>query len=1051
MAGQKEGELRVEYAKSGRSMCKGCRSTISAGTVRIGYLKASAFFDGLQPEWHHKRCLLQKTKKYKLQTAHLEHAHGINDLRWEDQESLKETARGMSAPNTSNEAGSSSSKGQVKPAEPPQKKSTAGQISRRSLHGKYSGKGAGPCAGCAKNIRANTLILGIPSENPESHESMDKTQNLDWYHLDCFTNRPDTSEYRFEDLQWTSEWKRGHEKKVKSLLVHENDDRAGEEPQKATLQEDSEDAKSKGKRKRSHPENEGEESDGKRAKSDDASNQLRDQSNLLWTVQDSIKRALGSGRHKQRLLSFLHHNTVMISDRPTESDIIKIVADVLVFGVAEICSECGESRLAPRTFEYRCPVWKEWGQCTSTSDKPKFSKFKIPSDMEDETWLQVHPFVRCNRVFPVKPDSQPDTAAATIEDSTRTTLSSKPMKSKTPFKNYTIAVAGKLDQTQAQLQQLIESAGGTYSKAINPTVQILISNQQEIAKKSTKIRQAKDCRVDIVDQTYIYDCCAQESRLDYRKAPYILSQQSEEPSAAGSKKAKVAERQIKAVVLVKDGAVVDPNSDLAETHHVLRRHGLLYSVVLSRTDVERNLNMYYKLQVLESDRSKNDYYLFRSWGRVGTNRGGTKLEEFDSAEDAQKLFCQLYEEKSGNIFGEIPVKQPGKLFPLEVDFTGGGSQPGNSDDTEDVDRVKPGSKSKLPKQVQDIIQLIFDVQTMKSTLASMEIDLKKMPLGKVSANMIKEAYKVLATAMDLVVGSNSKGKAKNSRSKTKVLGLSNQFFTLVPHDFGSNPAPLLDNADIIKSKLELLDVLKDIEVATNLLKREDKDADSDPIDGNYGNLHLDMQVLDRGSADFELVEKCALSTHAPTHTGYSLKIDEVFKIQREAEAGENDVFEKTGNKKLLWHGSRLTNYAGILSQGLRIAPPEAPVTGYMFGKGIYFADLISKSANYCAATRQQPTALLVLSEVALGEEYSLLGSEYVERLPEGKQSTKGCGSTVPSEFIPHPSMPDVTLPIGPPVPAKPSGRSELLYNEYIVYDVQQVRLRYLVKVSFDYK
>jgi len=32
---------------------------------------------------------------------------------------------------------------------------------------------------------------------------------------------------------------------------------------------------------------------------------------------------------------------------------------------------------------------------------------------------------------------------------------------------------------------------------------------------------------------------------------------------------------------------------------------------------------------------------------------------------------------------------------------------------------------------------------------------------------------------------------------------------------------------------------------------------------------------------------------------------------------------------LLWHGSRLTNWVGILSQGLRIAPPEAPVTGYM--------------------------------------------------------------------------------------------------------------------------
>ena len=32
---------------------------------------------------------------------------------------------------------------------------------------------------------------------------------------------------------------------------------------------------------------------------------------------------------------------------------------------------------------------------------------------------------------------------------------------------------------------------------------------------------------------------------------------------------------------------------------------------------------------------------------------------------------------------------------------------------------------------------------------------------------------------------------------------------------------------------------------------------------------------------------------------------------------------------LFFAGSRLTNFVGIISQGLRIAPPEAPATGYM--------------------------------------------------------------------------------------------------------------------------
>ena len=83
--------------------------------------------------------------------------------------------------------------------------------------------------------------------------------------------------------------------------------------------------------------------------------------------------------------------------------------------------------------------------------------------------------------------------------------------------------------------------------------------------------------------------------------------------------------------------------------------------------------------------------------------------------------------------------------------------------------------------------------------------------------------------------------------------------------------------------------------------------------------------------------------------------------------GESSRFKpfKQLDRQLLWHGSRTSNYAGILSTGLRIAPPEAPVTGYMFGKGLYFADMVSKSANYTHASKQNPTGLMLLCDVAL--------------------------------------------------------------------------------------
>lgn len=38
----------------------------------------------------------------------------------------------------------------------------------------------------------------------------------------------------------------------------------------------------------------------------------------------------------------------------------------------------------------------------------------------------------------------------------------------------------------------------------------------------------------------------------------------------------------------------------------------------------------------------------------------------------------------------------------------------------------------------------------------------------------------------------------------------------------------------------------------------------------------------------------------------------------------------------------------------------------MFGKGVYFADMVSKSANYCRTSKGEPKGLMLLCEVALG-------------------------------------------------------------------------------------
>ncbi|CAI5716382.1 unnamed protein product [Peronospora destructor] len=123
-----------------------------------------------------------------------------------------------------------------------------------------------------------------------------------------------------------------------------------------------------------------------------------------------------------------------------------------------------------------------------------------------------------------------------------------------------------------------------------------------------------------------------------------------------------------------------------------------------------------------------------------------------------------------------------------------------------------------------------------------------------------------------------------------------------------------------------------------------------------------MEPLSESTDEFKIIEKYVKTTHAPTHVQYQLRLKSIVKIARPDEEKFKDVFQSVDNHKLLWHGSRLSNVIGILSKGLRVAPPEAPNNGYMFGKGIYFADSVSKSANYCWTTPQNPTGILVLAE-----------------------------------------------------------------------------------------
>ena len=191
----------------------------------------------------------------------------------------------------------------------------------------------------------------------------------------------------------------------------------------------------------------------------------------------------------------------------------------------------------------------------------------------------------------------------------------------------------------------------------------------------------------------------------------------------------------------------------------------------------------------------------------------------------------------------------------------------------------------------------------------------------------------------------------------------------------------------------MLQSLEDIQVFTKLLD-QGSISDVNQLDSNYLKLATDITPMDKSSDRFKLLCEYVKNTHAATHTAYKLEVEDIFELSKDSE--NRRYKEEIDNKQLLWHGSRLTNFVGILSQGLRIAPPEAPVTGYMFGKGVYFADMVTKSANYCFTNTTNNTGLMLLCEVALGGMNEKLHADYYANLlPPGKHSTKGMGKTAP--------------------------------------------------------
>lgn len=981
---------KAEYAKSSRSSCKTCKSNIDKETFRLGRMVPSTHFDGFMPMWNHAACILKKANQIKL----LDDVEGLDSLRWEDQQQIRKYVEGGSI------------------------SATPIAASECAIEVAQSSRAA--CKRCTKKIMKGEVRIATKPDGPGS-------KSLAWHHAVCFIEMSPSNQVEklsgwdglsSQDKEVVCALTKKKSSTAKNVSVAETDKK--ELPQQSTSKGNKRKKDSVDEQKKKVPKTEGNIGASKVSTSQNECESknhnmhataldklLEEQTKALWAIKDNLKKHVTTADMREMLEANGQDST------GSESELRDHCADGMLFGALGSCPICSGS-LRYSGGKYCCHGYvSAWSKCSYSTTEPvrDKGKWKIPDETSNQylkKWFKSQKGKKPDRILP--PQSSLSEA-----------LTGLPKSSKSErLEDLKVAIAGLSKESLEEWRSKIEGVGGmVHSKTKKDTSCLVVSG--EVDDYDPEIRKARRMKVPIVRENYLVDCFEKKKMLPCDR--YIIESESLKSSTM--------------TVKVKGRSAVHEASGLQDTGHILEDGKSIYNTTLNMSDLSTGINSYYILQIIQDDKG-SDCYVFRKWGRVGNNKiGGTKLEEMTKS-DAIQEFKRLFLDKTGNPWEawekkENFEKQPGRFFPLEIDY--GVNKQISKKKNDD------NSKSKLARQVIELMNMLFDVEAYRTAMMEFEINMSEMPLGKLSKRNIHKGFEALTEIQNLLSSDQDEPSVKESM----LVDASNRFFTMIP---SIHPHVIRSNDDF-KTKVKMLEALQDIEIASRLVGFDAENDES--IDDKYKKLQCLINPLPHDSEDYRLVEKYLQTTHAPTHKDWTLELEEVFTLDRE---GEYDKFlpyrEKLQNRMLLWHGSRLTNFVGILSQGLRIAPPEAPATGYMFGKGVYFADLVSKSAQYCYTDKKNPVGLLLLSEVALGEVFELKKASYMEKPPEGKHSTKGLGMKKPRESEYVKWRDQVVVPCGQPI-ASNVRASELMYNEYIVYNTAQVKMQFLVKVRFQHK
>jgi ankyrin repeat protein/predicted DNA-binding WGR domain protein len=402
---------------------------------------------------------------------------------------------------------------------------------------------------------------------------------------------------------------------------------------------------------------------------------------------------------------------------------------------------------------------------------------------------------------------------------------------------------------------------------------------------------------------------------------------------------------------------IDSKANMPDSTVVHSREGDgFYNALLQKTSIDYGAsgwNNFYKLQILFNPLQPELYVLYTNFGRVGDHDSQFQRTPFAKEDEAIAEFKKIFKSKTKNDWGDREhfQRHQGKYSMVHL--------ANNSNVRDILQPIKWDDETLIQPKLQDkklqkIVKKFCDVNLLKR-YTKQTTGFSESGLGDLRRDALTNGFKVLKEILakieilnkgveddtpipaqenkedqEMTESAEQQPPVKRMRELNpterrlkfdEVTELSNTFYTLIPHtEFARSPIKPINDERTIREKMKMLTDLIDLQIATRIiLAAQHRVKEISPVDYCYYALNSYMVRVGEIDPDLDIIKRYILNTNSKA------KLKGAYRVVRHEEVERFKPWENNSNRMLLWHGSAVSNFLSIMSSGLRIAPPEAPV------------------------------------------------------------------------------------------------------------------------------